>query len=139
MAKGTLTFKGDIGSPPNHYSKSIIQEVTDETALATLGTALAAHSTCNLAKTSLSASAIVNDTFPANGSNIDKKAIYYFRDPSDLSVHSITLPAPPAADWEEKDEGDRVTAAALASVVTAINTATGKSYTGLYGVVIQKR
>ncbi|MGD9131973.1 MAG: hypothetical protein PVH73_10445, partial [Candidatus Bathyarchaeota archaeon] len=63
----------------------------------------------------------------------------YFRDPTTLSVHSFTLPAPPAADCEDTSEGERVTAAALAAVVGAINTATGKSYAALYGVVIQRR
>jgi hypothetical protein len=54
-------------------------------------------------------------------------------------VHSVTIPAPKSTAYEEKPEGKRATAAAMTAIVAAINTATGKSYTALYGVFISKR
>ena len=40
--KGVIIWRGDLGAPESHYSKSQIGEVTDDTALGTLATALTA-------------------------------------------------------------------------------------------------
>lgn len=137
--KGVIIWRGDLGNPETHYSKSQITDVTDATALNTLATALGAYSDCNIAKKSFSSMVLGTDSAPGANANVDRKAIVYMRDGTSLKVHSVTIPAPKSTATEETDQGERVTATALAGIVAAINTATGKSYTGLYGVVLQKR
>lgn len=137
--KGLLVWRGDLGAPEGHYGKSVVAEVTDDTALAIMQTALAAFSDCNAAKRSFFTQTVGTDTMPAASANVDLRAICYFRDPTTLKVHSVTIPAPKSTAYEDKAEGVRVTSAAMTAIVAAINTATGKSYTALYGVVIQKR
>jgi hypothetical protein len=138
-AKGLLVWRGDFGSPEGHYAKSGVADVSDDAALAVLQTALAAYSDCNAAKRSYFTQTLGTDALPAADANVDQRAICYFRDPTTLKVHSVTIPAPKSTAIEDKPEGVRVTAAALTAIVAAINTATGKSYTALYGVVITKR
>jgi hypothetical protein len=137
--KGVVIWRGDYGNPKSHYSKSMVSEVTDDAALATMATALAAYSDANYAKRSFLSLTIGTDAAPGASANVDKKAICYFRDPTTLKVHSITIPAPKSSIVEDTDDGDRVTSAGMTAIVSAINTATGKSYTKLYGVVIQSR
>jgi hypothetical protein len=138
-SKGVVVFRGDSGAPENHYSKAQISDVTDDTALATLATSLAALSDANVAKRSFVELTIVTDAAPGADANVDKKAVAYFRDPTTLHVHSVTIPAIKDTAWENTNEGDRLTAASMTAIVSAINTATGKSYTSLYGVVYQVR
>lgn len=137
--KGIIVWRGDLGSPTSHYSKSQVADVSDDTALGTLATALTAYTDCNMAKRSFLTQTLGTDTLPAADANVDRKAIVYFRDPTTLKVHSITIPAPVDTMVEDTAEGERVTSVAAAAIVALLNTATGKSYTALYGVVIQKR
>jgi hypothetical protein len=137
--KGVIIWRGDLGNPESHYSKSQIPDVTDDTALGVLVTALDALTDCNDAKRSFISNTLLTDSEPGASANVDRKAICYFRDPTTLKVHSITIPAPVSSAVEDTDQGERVTSTAMGTIVTAINTATGKSYTALYGVVIQKR
>lgn len=137
--KGVIIWRGDAGNPESHYSKSQISDVTDDTALQTLVTALLPYSDCNAAKTSFVANTLGTDSEPGADALVDLKAVCYMRDPDTLRVHSVTIPAPVATMYTTEDQGDRVTSAALTAIVGAINTATGKSYTALYGVIIQKR
>jgi hypothetical protein len=135
----TAIWRGDYGNPESHYSKSQIAGVTDDTALNTLLTALAALTDCNLAKRSFISNTLVTDTAPGASANVDRKAVAYFRHPTTLKTHSVTIPAPKSSACEMTDQGERLTSAAMATIVSAINTATGLSYTALYGVVTQKR
>ncbi len=137
--KGVIVFRGDSGNPTTHYSKTQVEGVTDDTALGTLATALAGYSDANMAKRSHITNTAGTDASPGTGANVDWKGIIYFRDSSDLSVHSVTIPAIKATSVDSQPEGDRVLAATVTAVTAAIATATGKTLTGLYGVVIQKR
>jgi hypothetical protein len=137
--KGVIIWRGDLGNPESHYSKSQIPDVTDDTALGVLVTALDALTDCNDAKRSFISNTLITDAEPGADANVDRKAVCYFRDPTTLKVHSITIPAPKSTAVENTDQGERVTSTAMGTIVTAINTATGKSYTALYGVVLQKR
>lgn len=137
--KGVLIFRGDLGNPRTHYAKSQIADVIDDTALGVFATGMAAHTECNIAKRSMVTLTIGTDSEPGVDANVDRKAVLYFRDPTTLKVHSITIPAPVDLDVEDTQNGERVTDVAGAAIVALINTATGKSYTWLYGVVIQKR
>jgi hypothetical protein len=138
-AKGVLVWRGDFGSPEGHYGKSVVADVTTDEALATLQTALAAYSDCNKAKRSFSTQTIGTDTLPGADANVDLRAVCYFRDPTTLKTHSVTIPAPKSTMIEDKPEGQRVTSAAMTAIVGAINTATGKTYSAMYGVIEQKR
>ena len=138
-AKGIIVFRGDLGNPESHYSKSQVIDVTDDAALATLVTGLVAYTDCNAAKRSFVTATVITDAEPGADANVDRKAVIYMRDPTTLRVHSLTLPAPVATAVEDTVQGERVTAVAGAAIVALVNTATGKSYTFLYGVVIQKR
>lgn len=137
--KATLIWRGDFGAPESHYGKSGIAEVTDDAALAVLQTALAALTDANPAKRSFHTQTIGTNSLPGADANVDYRAVCYFLDPTTLKTHSITLPAIKATAVEDKPEGERVTDAAMATIVAAINTATGKSYTAMYGIVEQKR
>lgn len=137
--KGVIIWRGDSGNPKSHYSKSQIASVTDDAALSTLITALDALTLCNDAKRSFVSNTLLTDSAPGASANVDRKAIAYFRHPTTLKVHSLTIPAPVASACENTDNGERLTAAAMSTIVSAINTATGITYTALYGVVIQKR
>jgi len=137
--KGVIIWRGDLGNPKSHYSKSQIANVTDDTALGVLVTALDALTDCNDAKRSFVTNTLLTDSAPGADANVDRKAIGYFRHPTTLKVHSITIPAPVSTACEDTSDGERLTSAAMTTIVNAINTATGLSYTALYGVVIQKR
>lgn len=138
-SKGVIVWRGDKGKPRGHYSKTTIGSVTDDAALNTLITALASHTDCNSAKRSFLSNTGMTDALPGANVNVDKKGIVYFRHPTTLKVHSVTLPGITAASTELVDEGERMTPAAVAAIVTAINTATGIAYSPLYGVVEQPR
>jgi hypothetical protein len=137
--KGVIIYRGDTGNPNNHYAKGQIDSVTDASALDTLATALEAHTNCNVSKKSFLSNTLGVDAPPAAGANVDVKAIVYFRHPTTLKVHSVTIPSPVTADIEETADGTRVKAASVSTIVGLINTATGITYSPLYGVVVQKR
>lgn len=139
--KGVLIWRGDMGNPRSHYSKSQVVSVTDDAALATLAGALGAYSDANMAKRSHVTNTIGTDVLPGATpkANVDSKGIVYFRDAADLKVHSVTIPALVSTAHEEKDEGHRVTVVAGTAIVAAIATATGNTLTFLYGVYITKR
>lgn len=135
MNKGVIVWKGDLGSPPNNYSKSTVEGVLTEAALTTLATALAAHSTAVVARTSYNALTVVTSAAPGVSANVDEKCTVFMQDPSNLHLVSIDIPAILAASMESIDNTQfkRMKAAALAEVVAAINTATGRGLAALYG------
>lgn len=140
VQKGIIVFRGTRGSPQSNKVKCSIFGPTDATALGTLAATLATHSKCNAASRSFVDQADIDTSIPASPANTDIKGVVYFRDPDTLRTHSITIPDPVDADVDEtQDEGDRLTDTAVSAIVTAINTATGKSYTPLYGVHLKPR
>jgi hypothetical protein len=139
MTKGVVIYRGDYGNPESDYAKAQLGDVTDDAAFATFLGTLGSHTLCNVAKRSFLTVTLMTDSAPDADANVDRKAILYFRDPTTLKVHSFTIVSPVAADCEPAGQGERLTAAAVTALVAAINTATGKSYTGLYGVVVQSR
>jgi len=140
-SKGIIVWRGDMGRPTNHYSKTQIPDANDTPAVSVLATALAAYSTANIAKYSWVQSAVVTDEKPGAtpSANVDYRAIVYFRNTTTGNVHSVTIPAFLSTAVEETPEGDRVTDAAMIAIVAAIATATGETLVPLHGVVIQKR
>lgn len=139
ITKGIFVFRGDLGSPMSHYAKTSVMSVLTDLAAETLGTFLDSQSEANLAKRAFQTITGLTDTAPGIAANVDRKAIIYFRQPTNLKVRSITIPAPVSTICEETPEGERITSVAMTAIVAAIATATGIPYTPLYGVVLQKR
>lgn len=137
--KGVVIWRGDSGAPRTHYAKSQFIDCTNDAALDTFVTAIDALSDANVAKRAFIDTNIETDSAPGTSANVDYKGIAYLRDSSTLKVHSFTIPAIKAAGVQADPEGDRITSAYMASIVAALNTATGNTYTALYGVVVQKR
>jgi len=137
--KVTLFWRGDMGAPPSHYARSVINGVIDSAKAVTLATELTTHTKCNLAKRSESTLTIINDAPPVGTPpvNVDRRGIIYFQNPVDFSVKRLTLASPADADVEDAEGGERYTAAAGLAIVALINTATGASYNFLWGKVIQ--
>jgi hypothetical protein len=140
MNKGIIVWKGDLGSPPNNFAKTTIEGVTDDIALATLAAALLNHSDCVVARRSFNSVTGVPGGSPGVSANVDNKCTVYMQDPATLHTVSLEIPAVKAASMEIVDnaEFERMTAAALAAIVSAVNTATGKSLIGLYGKANKK-
>ena len=136
--KGIVIWRGDYGRPRAHYSKSIIKFVLTDAALGVLGTALAPLSDANYAKRSYITETGATDSAPGAAVSMDTKGVIWFKDTADNSIITLTIPALKSTAWEVTDAGKRVTAAALATIVAAVNTATGKTYTALYGKFIDK-
>jgi hypothetical protein len=137
--KVTILWRGDMGSPPSHYARTVVNGVTDSAAALAMGTALIDHTKCNLGKRSESTLTIVND-IPPEGTppvNVDRRGIVYFQNPVDFAVKRLTLPSPADADIEDAEGGERYTSVAGTAIVGIINTATGASYNFLWGKVIQ--
>lgn len=139
--KGTIVWHGDRGTGKSpHTSKSIVNGVIGLTELVTLRTALAAYVDCNAGRASAVDFDAGTPSAPGAGVNVDERAVIYMKDPSDDSVKSITL-----AGWdtttyplEASSEGDRIAAADVAAITALINTATGESYSGLWGKHVKK-
>jgi hypothetical protein len=137
--KLTLFWRGDMGAPPTHYARSVINGVLDAAKAETLWTALITHTKCNLAKTSQALLTIVNDAPPVGDPpvNVDRRGIIFFQNPTDFGVKRMTMPSPADADVEDAEGGERYTSTAGLAIVALINTATGASYNFLWGKVIQ--
>lgn len=131
--KGVIVFRGDYGRPRSHYSKTTIKGVTADAALGTLATALAAYSDANYAKRSFIVETTATDSAPGSSVSMDTKGVIWLKDTADGSIVTVTIPALKSTAWEIKDSGKRITPAVLTAVQSAINTATGKTYTALYG------
>jgi len=139
IQKAVYVWRGDLGNPEGHYSKSVVSDVKDIPSAVALHDTLVTHSKASKVKLGFSTSYIYDDEEPGLDANVDKKAIYYMREIATGKMISLTIPAPVDADIEDTPQGERVTAAALAAVTAAINLATEKVFAGLYGIVIQKR
>jgi hypothetical protein len=137
--QGILVFRGDYGSPPNDYKKSRISDVTDDVALAGLATSLQGLTDCNICKRVFHTITRITSARPGVGANVDKVGIAYFQHPTTLRTHSFTLPGIKDENIIAKPEGDRMTEAALSTIVSGIATATGVNYTALHGVILGKR
>ncbi|MGB5749469.1 MAG: hypothetical protein WBM69_20995 [Desulfobacterales bacterium] len=136
--KGVIIWRGDFGNPENNYSKSQISDVTDVAALDTLATVIGGHSDCNIAKKNFTSITLGTDAEPGADANVDRKAICTFRDATTLKIVTMTFPGPKSTSVEDRDEGERVTDAAMIALEAGLEAATGKTLSSLSGKVIQK-
>jgi hypothetical protein len=136
--KGVVVFRGDYGRPRSNYSKTTIKSVTADGALGTLATALATYSDANYAKRSFITETTATDSAPGAAVSMDTKGVIWLKDTADGSIVTVTIPALKTTAWEVKDAGKRITTTVLTAVQSAMNTATGKTYTALYGKFYDK-
>lgn len=136
--KGVIVWRGDTGRPENNYAMSRVEGVTDDTALATLITALLAYTDCNVARRSFNSVTSMTDSAPGADATVDRKAVLYMRNPTNLHVIKIEIPAPVSSATEFGDKYEKLTSAAEAAILAAINTACSTSYTVLGSRVWQR-
>lgn len=136
--RGIIVYKGDYGSPESNLSKGTFKDVLDSAKLDTLATALIAFSDAVVAAKHFNSVTEVTTTPPGADANVDLKAMIVLKDTGDGSVIKFLIPAPKASLYEATEQGDRVTDANMATITAAVNAATGKTFTPLYGKIIQK-
>lgn len=139
MAKGRLTWKGDIGKPEGQYTTTTVIEVIDAAALATLATALTSHTNCNLAQRTFVDEAIIDDSMPGGNVNVDRYAKIVLRHAANGKIRSFILAGPLAAEVVATPQGERLDPTALTAIATAVSTATGLTLNPVKGVVKQKQ
>lgn len=133
--KGAITWKGDSGKGRSKYARSSISDVTDDTAMQVLGTALEAHTLCNKSSAGWITKTTGNDNPPGASADTGKKGTIYFRESVTQHVRSLTIAAPIAADIENVGTGDQYKAASVATITALLATATGLTLTPLYGTI----
>lgn len=136
--KAVISFRGDYGRPRSNYAKTSVKFVTTDAAAGTLATALATYSDANLAKRSFITETSGTDSAPGSAVSMDTKGVIWLKDTADNSIVTVSIPALKATAWEIKDAGKRITSTVLTAVQSAMNTATGKTYTALYGKFFDK-
>ena len=135
---GVIEWLGDSGSPKSNLTPMVVPLCLGAAQLSAFMVAMDAHTLCKYKQFNLVYSLGYVQAAPGVNANIDKKAIIYYRDPDDLKVHSLTYPAPIAADIEDTPSGKRIKDSSVATIVGYINTMTGKSYVPLHGVYYEK-
>lgn len=135
VKKGVITWRGDTGRGRSKFARSLIMDVTDDTAMQTLATALTAHTKCNKFRAGFITN--TSGTLGAPGASADTgvKGTVYFQNEADLKVRSVTFSAPEDADIEDVGYGKAYKAASVTTIVALIATATGLTLTGLYGTI----
>ena len=136
--KGTIVYVGDYGVPEAHKTKGVFRDVTDDTALSTLATALSAYTDANISGRVFSVHTDTGLGAPGASVNMDVKAMVVLRDSDDGSIIKFLIPAPINTIWDAEGQGDRMNDATLTAIATAVSTATGHTYVGLYGKKLQK-
>lgn len=134
--KGTIVWHGDRGTSSSpHTARSVVNGVTDKTAMTTLATALGAFSLCNRGRASVVDFDAGTPSAPVASANVDEKATIFMKDTATDSVISIEIPSwdTTTHPLEESSEGDRIASADVTAIAAAIATATGKTLTGLWG------
>lgn len=138
--RGTIQWRGDIGSSAkDNVSRSDVGEGVNATTLINLCAAVEPYSTCNLNYYYWILS--YNQTLgaPGTGSNIDRKAVLYFRHPDTLAVLNFQYPDPTADSIETTAWGKQIKSVVVAEVVALLSTYAGVSYIPLYGVYYQRK
>lgn len=130
MDRGTITFK-DLKA---NFSTMRFKGPADLTVVETLKTALTAFSDCHVRATGY-----IDKTYYSvvGAGNRDYKAIITLAD-ADGEVHKWAIPGFNGTPLVDK-EGEYVDPTDLATIMAAIATATGETFTSLRSPVIQTR
>lgn len=137
--KGTIVWRGDRGRPPGNLFTTRIAVPLSKVKMTDLAWSLKDHTICLRNRVTFLDINSIGDYVPGAGANVDKVAVLYFRDPTTGGVGKISIPCLIAADIENTPNGERVTSTAMTTIIGLLNTATGKSYTPLYGIIKQVR
>jgi len=133
----TFVFDGAIGN----QSKTVVQCISDMAAAGTLRTFLEAHTDGKVNAVSFS-DRVVYDGVPGVTSNTDEIGVVYMQDIDTGNVIRVSIPAIKGADTEQvpgRDGGRRTTDAFNALLKAAMETATGRDFRMLYGVILTKK
>jgi hypothetical protein len=139
--RGTIVWHGDRGTgKAPHTGRSTIKGVTDKAALLTLAAALAVYTTCNRGRASVNDFDGGTPSAPGVDANVDERAELYFYWEEEDSVVSLTIPSWDTATYplDPASEGDRIVAADVNAIAALMATATGRTYSGLWGKHIKK-
>ena len=138
MKKGSIIWAAATGGNKVHRVSTNFSYPLSLTAVSTFATALKAHTKCSRVSRSYTQMTAYTFTVVA-GTNADRKAILYFRDALTGGVVSLSYPEPKDADVENTDEGERIKASVVDEIRLDLESATGRTYHSLYGIVIQRR
>lgn len=139
-AVGSLLWRGDTGSSAkDNMSKSYLGPLVSATLLHDFADGVEPYSECNLNNYYWVGSYSQTAGAPATGSNIDRKAVIYFRDPGDMKVKHFQYPEPLVAHIETTPWGKRIKQTTVVQVVALLSTVSGISYVPLYGTYYQRK
>lgn len=139
MDKGVISFKGDLGHPPNQLAKTVINNAVGLSELDTFAAYLKASvSDCSLNFISWCDRDEKNEAAPGAEVNVDRIAVFVVKE-SEGTVHKYGIPGPKSTIIEDTPEGERITAAAQSAFATALSACTGLSFSELQGYIIQKK
>lgn len=139
--RGTIMWHGDRGTGKSpHLGRSTIKGVTDKAALLTLATGLAAYTLCNRGRASVNDFDAGTPSAPSANANVDERAEIFMYWAEEDSVVSLTLPAWDTTTYplDDASEGDRISSTDVAAIAALMATATGRTYSGLWGKHIKK-
>lgn len=136
--RGTIVYLGDYGIPESNISKSVFGDILSAAALGVLATGLDAYTDANISAKIFHSHDTTGLSAPGANANMDVKAQIVLKDSADGTIKKFLIPAPVSTMFVVEGQGDRVSSVALAAIVGLVNTATGKTFVGLYGKKIQK-
>lgn len=138
--RGTIQFLGDQGSGTPSYAKTVVMNPTDAAALETLADYIETSlSDCVKNKTSIAESIDGSDVAPGTGVDVDVRAVILCRNTADGSITKHQIPGPTALAIIDTAEGRRVDPTLVAGFAAALSTATGNTYIGISGHIIEKK
>ena len=135
ISKTTLVFEGQFGD----LAKVVVSGVASLAAADVLAADIAGMSDGALKSRSFADEDLTSEV-PGTGSNTDYRGIAYFQRVDTGNTVRLTIPAIKAIYVEDvpgRNNGQRMTAAAMGSINSALMVATGKVFRNLYGVVLQ--
>lgn len=139
---GGIQWIGDSGAPQGQQTISLVRSIatpsTGQKMLDLRGSMLA-HSECNTPVVIMvSTYPQTPSTPPGVGANINKRALIYFRDPSDQKVYHFDYPCPIAAEIESTPTGNIIKQATVVIITGYLSTCFGRTLVPLYGVYLQR-
>ena len=135
-----LFFRGTMGFPPDNVTPSYIRKIlgTSFPFLIGLGNHIDSRSTANFHSWSYTQLNSVDPDPPLVSSNVDRKAVIYFRDETEGKVRTFSFPDPIPSICESTPAGTRVLYSEVVVIVSDLATISGHTLTPLYGIVYQR-
>ena len=137
LSRTTFVYDGAQGN----IAKCTVQGVLTNVAAGVLKTFCEAHSLAKINVVSF-ATRTVTDVAPDAVSNTDERMIVYLQDIATGNTVSFTIASPLGTDFEAvpgREGGWRTTDTFNGLLKAALETATGRTFRVLYGIVITKK